>query len=279
MKKKIYLIMIYYICFLNFAFSQNIKYGFAYNYPSEYGSIIINENSYLMKFLDGKEGIKTENYKSRITENNSFRWLENDEKSNEKYIILTCSVKDLNFLTLVCSRNASNNYFKNWEIYYNYCEDYGKYKSSPWLRSFNVKKAESFLIEKQRDGRELKYLPNFTTISSIPWAIKGDSDKKIVYLKSDSSMFYNTIVIANGFICFEKPYLYQQNSRAKKIRISWDDNKKDFDLQDTPNFQTLILSESNEYYDGDIQLEILEVYEGTKYSDVVISGVYYIECK
>ena len=54
-------------------------------------------------------------------------------------------------------------------------------------------------------------------------------------------------------------------------------NTKDFVLQDTPDIQTLILSDTDEYYKGNIQLEILEVYMGSKYSDVVISGIYFIE--
>lgn len=276
MKKNILLVFIYFIC--NFLFSQNLKYGCSYNNPSEYGSLIINKDSYSMKLLDGKEGIITECYKSKIYEKNNCYWLENTEQLNDKYILLTCSLKDLNFLTLICSRDSSNNYFKNWEIYYNFCDDYNKYNSMPLLRGFNVIKADSFLVEKLENKTEIKYLPESTWISHIPWATRGDSNEKKIYLESNSSIVYNTIVIANGFICFDKPYLYEQNSRAKRIRISWDNNTKEFELQDTPNFQTLILSNKEEYYDGSLQLEILDVYDGSKYSDVVISGIYYIEC-
>lgn len=278
MQKKLLLMILCLISFCYLMFSQNIKYGVSYNYPSEFGSIIINKDSYSRESLDGKEDIIIENFKSKIYEKNKYIWLENIEKLDEKYIILTCSVKDLDFLTLVCSRDASDNYFKNWEINYNYCNDYSKYKSIPWLRGFSVLKTDSFLLEKLKDGTELKYLPESSRVSNIPWATKGDVDKKIIYLESDSSMLFNTIVIANGFICFDKPYLYEQNSRVKKIRVSWENNTKDFVLQDTPNFQILILSNKDDLYKGDIQLEILEVYKGSKYSDIVISGIYYIEC-
>lgn len=231
-----------------------------------------------MKSLSGKEGIITENYKSKIFEKNCYTWLESTDNLNEKYIILTCSVKDLDFLTLVCSGNSEDYYLKNWEIYYNYCDDYHKYSSMPCLCGFDVINADSFLVEKLKDGKELKYLPEYTGVSKIPWAIKGDADKKKIYLKPNSKLTHNTIVIANGFICFDKPYLYEQNSCAKKIRVSWGNNTKDFELQDTPNFQTLVLSDSDDFYAGNIQLEILDVYKGTKYSDVVISGIYYVEC-
>ena len=277
MIKKILAICLCFIFCCNLLIAQNLKYGCSYNYPSEYGSIIINRDSYSLKTLDGKEGVRTESYKAIISEKNDFYWLENKEVLNAKYIILSCSIKDLSFLTLVCSRNASKNYFKNWEIYYNYCNDYSKYKYMPWLRGFNVIKADSFLVEKLKDGTELKYLPDNTCISNIPWAIEWNCDNKKINLEPKSTMTYNAIVIANGFICFDKPYLYEQNSRAKKIRISWNNQSKDFDLQDTPNFQAIILSDKDEYYDGNIQIEILEVYNGDKYSDIVISGIYYIE--
>lgn len=278
MQKKIFIIIIFCICYSNLFFSQDIKYGVSYNYPSEYGSILIYKDSYLMKSLGEKEDIITEKYKSKISKNNSFTWLENTEEINEKYIILTCSIKDLHFLTLVCSSEATDNYFENWEIYYNYCDDYSNYRSMPWLCGFNVKKAESFLIETLKDGKELKYLPEFSWISYMPWATKGDADKKIIYLEPKSAITYNTIVIANGFICFEKPYLYEQNSRAKKIRVRWGNSSKDFELQDTPNFQPLVLTDKEDFYKGPVQVEILEVYKGSKYSDVVISGIYYVEC-
>lgn len=279
MKKLLFLFIIYIICYYDLIFSQDIEYGRTYNYPSEYGSIIINKDSYSIKSLGGKEGIITESYKSKISKSNNYIWLENTEEFNEKYIILTCRVRDFHFLTLVCSREASKNFFKNWEIYYNYSEIDSKNTSMPCMRGFKVIKADSFLVEKLKNGSELNYLPDYTWISYIPWATRGDSDKKRIFLEPNSTITYNTIVIANGFICFDKPYLYEQNSRAKKIRITWDNQSKDFELQDTPNFQTIVLSDKDEKYDGTIQLEILEVYNGTKYSDVVISGLYYIECK
>ena len=129
MKKILFVVCIYFIC--NFLFSQNIKFGVSYNYPSEYGSIIINKDSYSMKSLGGKEGVITESYKSKIAKKSYYTWLEKSEDADKKYIILTCSVRDLDFLTLVCSREASNNYFKNWEINYNYSDDYNKYDSIP----------------------------------------------------------------------------------------------------------------------------------------------------
>lgn len=259
-------------------FSQNIKYGYSYNYPSEYGGIIINKDSYTMKYLDGKEEIKTETHKSRIKDYYYFNFLEDIENTKEKYIILTCSFENLNFLTLVGSSGKSNNAFKNYEIYYNYCDDYKKYNSMPWLRAFAVQNAKSYLEERLKDGTIIKYLPESTWISNNPWAIKKDAEEKIICLEPYSPIYQNVIIIANGFISTEKPYLYEQNARPKKIRIICEKESKDIELQDTPNFQVLKISDNEKNYSGMIQLEVLEVYPGTKYSDVVISGIYYIDC-
>ena len=107
MQKKLFVIIICFVCFYNLVFSHTIKYGYSYNYPSEYGTIIINKDSYTMESLGGKENILKETYKANIYEKNNYIWLENVEQTNKKYIILTCSVRDIDFLTLVCSNKSS----------------------------------------------------------------------------------------------------------------------------------------------------------------------------
>lgn len=276
-KRKIIEIIIIFGFQLNYIFSQEVKFGVQYNYPSEYGVLIINDDSYTMKSLDGKEGIKEETFKSKIEYKNNFKWLQNLDNPKNKYLILSCSYDDLEFLTLVCSRDTSENNYKNWEIYYNYHPDYKKLGRMPLLRGFDVIKADSFLTESLKNGKEIKYLPSVTSISNNPWAVKNNSAKKIIYLEPYSSLHDNKIIIANGFICVDKPYLYEQNSRAKKIKITWNSGSKEFELQDTPNFQIITLPCEEDAYDGILQIEIMDAYLGSKYTDIVISGIYYIE--
>ena len=83
-QKKIFLLIICFILCNKFLFSQDIKYGYSYQYPSEYGSIIINKDSYSMESLGGKEGVITENYKSQIYEEGNYTCLENIEKTEVK---------------------------------------------------------------------------------------------------------------------------------------------------------------------------------------------------
>jgi hypothetical protein len=81
--------------------------------------------------------------------------------------------------------------------------------------------------------------------------------------------------ISIGFVSFTKPYLYQENSRPKKIRV-FCKNKFTFDvdLADTPNFQTVVLPQALGVSD-ELIIEIVDVYPGTKYEDTCINSILY----
>jgi len=78
-----------------------------------------------------------------------------------------------------------------------------------------------------------------------PWAAKGGIGEKIT-IKSEFSRvnYINYIIIANGFINYNRPYLYEYNNRLKKIRVSRKDMDiyVDFEVNDTPNLQIFDLS-------------------------------------
>lgn len=105
-----------------------------------------------------------------------------------------------------------------------------------------------------------------------PWVegVSGNGEGEKINFSCNAS----TIYFLSGYVSFSKPYLYEQNSRPKKIKLFLiKNNKKEeliFDLKDTPNPQELSLGE---YYKGPIELEIMEVYEGTKYQDTCINGL------
>ena len=137
--------------------------------------------------------------------------------------------------------------------------------SSPFYFPKNIK-SSSYLTE----GKN-KYLPDNMNNCEIEkvWVegIKGYGiGEKIYLLKSD----FRTLIILNGYISFNKPYLYEQNSRVKKLKIIDKINKKEFivGLKDTPNPQKIL---SGELLERELILEILEVYKGNKYEDTCIS--------
>lgn len=81
------------------------------------------------------------------------------------------------------------------------------------------------------------------------------------------------LLIMNGYISYDKPYLYKQNGRIKKLRISGIKSKKEkiVEVLDTPHPQTVDISFLE---DEDAQITIEEVYPGTKYEDTCIHFMY-----
>lgn len=86
------------------------------------------------------------------------------------------------------------------------------------------------------------------------------------------------LMICSGFISYTKPYLYKDNARPKKIKVTLSNFQKKilneyiFDLKDTPHPQSLRFKES--LNNKIIMLTILDVYKGEKYSDVCISKIW-----
>ena len=78
------------------------------------------------------------------------------------------------------------------------------------------------------------------------------------------------LFIINGYISYKKPYLYKQNNRIKKIKVTGlkSGKSKILGVLDTPHPQTLDISFIIE--PEDIRVEIADVYKGTKYDDTCL---------
>ena len=133
--------------------------------------------------------------------------------------------------------------------------------------SQKYREATSFLVEKDKSYP----IENLCDISiDTPWVENapgygiGES-----FIIENPWKRYNYILIINGYISYEKPYLYQQNGRIKKIRVTGMQSgiSKVLSILDTPHPQTVDISFIPEQ---DIKIEIVEVYEGTKYEDTCI---------
>ena len=86
------------------------------------------------------------------------------------------------------------------------------------------------------------------------------------------------IYISNGFVSFLKPNLYRDNSRIKKIRLyNNSGHSKIVELKDSPHFQSISIADFNiPFFErGIINIEILEVYQGTKYPDTCLNSIYW----
>jgi hypothetical protein len=81
----------------------------------------------------------------------------------------------------------------------------------------------------------------------------------------------NTITILNGYQ-FSKA-VWESNSRVKSFKVSL--NGKDIcvlELADVMGAQTFVMPEK--WQSGNFKFTILEVYQGTKYKDTAISGIF-----
>ncbi len=78
------------------------------------------------------------------------------------------------------------------------------------------------------------------------------------------------LLIINGYISYEKPYLYKQNNRVKKIKVTGvkSGKSKILDILDTPHPQTVDISFIDQV--EDLRVEIADVYKGSKYDDTCL---------
>ena len=131
--------------------------------------------------------------------------------------------------------------------------------------------ASSFLTE-----NSVKYLPENVKFYKLdfPWVegAKGYGIDEII------SVFFwtkvNALIIVNGFVSYNRPYLYTKNSRVKRIEVTIDNGENtEYTLNDDPNPQTIILKTASK----NVSLKILDVYKGDKYEDTCISMINGIE--
>lgn len=241
-------------------------------HTDEYATICILENAII--FDDGEEN-------GKLCLNKKFDIFQGDKNN---YIILNTKVLDSYFLYLIKSVNNSLYSYGCWEITYSKTSEKASYNRVK-LVPFKVLRAESFITEKDKQGKEISFFPDdLFSINYNPWAVKKN-DKKIIYINTErwrnpdiQYLPISDIVFVNGFVFPDKEYLYEQNARAKRVRIAYNEITFDADLQDTGNFQVVHLPKTiNPKEKNDIKIEIIDSYPGSKYSDIVISGIYYMD--
>jgi hypothetical protein len=91
--------------------------------------------------------------------------------------------------------------------------------------------------------------------------------------RRDGWAYIRSLAVSNGFVDYKRPHLYENNNRLKKIRVHniGYDEYRDFNLDDTPNIQSLPLGFNNSAYI--IEIEILEVYKGTRWDDTCVNFI------
>ena len=103
-----------------------------------------------------------------------------------------------------------------------------------------------------------------------PWveAVKGDGIGEYIKIDYDQT---EGLIISNGYVSYDKPYLYESNNRVKIFEIYNQDNKKiqEITLSDTSNPQVFKINGKSK----SLKLVIKEVYKGTKWDDTCVNFI------
>ena len=133
--------------------------------------------------------------------------------------------------------------------------------------SNNYIDCSSFLVEKNK-----QYTIDNLSLYEVntPWVESKSGDGIGEWFIIDNKFVYKYLLIMNGYISFEKPYLYKQNNRVKKIKVTGMNSRKEKSIEvlDTPHPQTVDISFLTEV--ENIKVTIEDVYKGTKYDDTCL---------
>lgn len=227
--------------------------------------------NYTLSNIDGVSCIKLNNKLPYELLSDKYKSLYNQSfiKLSRNLIFLCAETKkETEILVDGTERNIRYfiGYFQGYPNYFN--NDFANEK-----KELEVKiQASSFLREENiiYDEKNLS-LDN----PLVPWCegVSGDGIGEYVIItdKAPYERKFDFLMIMNGYFSVEKPYLYKQNGRVKRIKVTGlkSRNKKILDVLDTPHPQTVDISflEMQEPF----RVTIVDVYKGTKYDDTCIN--------
>lgn len=275
MKKKHLSILL--IAFISFAYSFDPIWMLG-NHTPIYEFALLNESEAQLKIelYDYKKEIVC-NYTTKIENGITFLYL---DKSLLKEIPENSSLfghqKDEGSekLLLLMGSYYDDLYKKNDVICLVYANSEDKYPFAKRFKYFEgstriYKNLSSFLVEKDKtyDANGL-----CSVILETPWVenAPGYGIGESFVIENSWGKIYKTLLIMNGYISYEKPYLYEQNGRVKQIKVTGVKSGKSklLNVLDTPHPQTVDISFITEA--EDIKIEIADAYKGTKYEDTCI---------
>ncbi len=209
---------------------------------------------------------------SYIQFNYTGNLLKNETNGIKRYLVLYDTTDNFMFLTLYNTKN---------ELIY---EIFG------WKYNINAGRSGIANATSELHERNIIYKAgNLVDVDNlIPWVEgvngPGIGQKITLSLKGNNYPSWFGILVSNGFVDYNRPDLFSENNRIKKIRIHYGNLGKysDFDLLDTPNYQYLSFPFGyNDYFENEIKfgfitIEILEIYKGDKWDDTCINLIYAI---
>lgn len=101
--------------------------------------------------------------------------------------------------------------------------------------------------------------------------VEGDSGNGVgVELNVDFYIPSDNIVILNGYADWNKQHLYKQNARMKKVKVEGEGFSLEYEFEDYVHFAQIDFPKKT----NKIKITVLEVYDGSKWADMAISGMW-----
>ncbi len=162
------------------------------------------------------------------------------------------------------------------ENYLLFSSDEGLRWSGANPRVVSVRSSSSFVEGiKEYNGQNTV---QFSSTDNIPWVegIDGQGIGEWFEIETETWNWpVDFLLISNGYVDFAKPYLYEYNSRIKKMRIEIEEHDIEFEVEltNTPQFQEIRLPKKIDDGETIIRFTILDVYPGSKWEDTCLNLV------
>ena len=101
--------------------------------------------------------------------------------------------------------------------------------------------------------------------------VEGSSGNGVgVELEVDFYIPSDNIVILNGYADCNKQHLYKQNARMKKVKVEGEGFSIEYEFEDYVHFTQIDFPKQVD----EVKISVLEVYDGSKWTDMAISGMW-----
>jgi len=112
-----------------------------------------------------------------------------------------------------------------------------------------------------------------------PW-VEGVQGQGIGEKLTFNVSYADNLYISTGFVSYNRPNLFSQNSRPSRINISFLSNSSEdsffVDLEDTPHFQKIELPQSISLSGNvTVQIQIYEIFAGARWPDTGVNAILY----
>lgn len=268
----------FYMIFINLVFSQNFSINGTYPFQEDSLINTVKFNNEYMEIQFKTPPVEKEDVKMKYEIQNidGMSFIKLDEKmpsevANWVDFRDNPNIQTDNKLLFLLGLRTNSLDNKKYNCMFLYTKGYPINERTCTFTRFNELGSQfydcsSFLKEKNKDYP-------VTNLSNLcpdtPWveAVPGYGIGEGFSVKRDQQKY---LLLMNGYISYDKPYLYQQNGRMKKLRVKGLVTKKEIvvDVLDTPHPQTVDISELTK--SEDIRVTIEDIYPGKKYEDTCL---------